>query len=541
VTVYPKPTLGFSANSLVQCFSNHSFTFTNSSTIASGTLSYSWNFGDGSSAVSTASPTKTYSSSGSFKVLLTATSALGCVDTTSKFVKLHPKASLGFSVNNLKQCLKSGATSNSFTFTNSSTFSVGTLTYTWDFGDGLGNTSASTSPTYVYSNAGSFKVVLKSTTPNGCIDTVSKWVVVHPKTTPNFTVNAAKQCLTVNSFTFTNTSSIPSGSYSSSWDLGDGSVAQTTANANRTYSAAGTYKVILTTTSSNNCVDTVSANVVVYPKSTPGFSVNNLKQCLKNNGVNHSFVFTNTSTIASGSISYSWNFGDGSAAVTTTSPSKQYTSAGTYKVVLTVTSNFSCVDTISKWIVVYPQANITFSLNTRNQCLKGNAFAFTNGSSISLGTLSHVWDYGDGSATTTVANGSRTYTTEGVYQVKLKTTSSNGCVDTLSTWVKVYPKPNPSFTVTNTNACLKNNSFTFNNGSTISSGTLTHNWDFGDATTSTSLSPSKSYASVNSYKVTLTTTSNFSCTDTVSKYVKVFSQPTPGISLANRKQCLNNN
>jgi hypothetical protein len=55
---------------------------------------------------------------------------------------LHPKASLGFSVNNLKQCLKSGATSNSFTFTNSSTFSVGTLTYTWDFGDGLGNTSA---------------------------------------------------------------------------------------------------------------------------------------------------------------------------------------------------------------------------------------------------------------------------------------------------------------------------------------------------------------------------------------------------------------
>jgi PKD repeat protein len=208
VTVFPKPVVGFTANNLVQCFTNHTFNFTNTSSISSGTLSYIWNFGDASAAVSTTSPSKTYAASGIYKVLLTTTSSKGCADSISKFVKLHPKATTGFSINNSKQCLKSGLTTNSFSFTNSSSISVGTLTYSWDFGDGLGNTSATASPTYVYSSAGIYKVVLKTTTSNGCDDTISKWVVVYPKTTPSFTVNLLKQCLLGNAFTFTNTSSI---------------------------------------------------------------------------------------------------------------------------------------------------------------------------------------------------------------------------------------------------------------------------------------------------------------------------------------------
>jgi len=53
-------------------------TFTNGSTIASGSISsYNWNFGDGNSSAET-NPTYTYTSPGIFTVVLTATSAQGC-------------------------------------------------------------------------------------------------------------------------------------------------------------------------------------------------------------------------------------------------------------------------------------------------------------------------------------------------------------------------------------------------------------------------------------------------------------------------------
>jgi PKD repeat protein len=64
-------------------------------------------------------------------------------------------------------------------------------------------------------------------------------------------------------------------------------------------------------------------------------------------------AFTNTSTDPeNGALSYSWNFGDGSPADTTASPTHPYAAAGTYTVVLTATDPGGLTDTETQTVTV---------------------------------------------------------------------------------------------------------------------------------------------------------------------------------------------
>ena len=59
--------------------------------------------------------------------------------------------------------------------------------------------------------------------------------------------------------------------------------------------------------------------------------------------------FTNTSTDA---VSYSWDFGDSSPIVTTTSPTHTYTEGGEYTVKLTAINATNVEDSTSKTVTV---------------------------------------------------------------------------------------------------------------------------------------------------------------------------------------------
>lgn len=111
-------------------------------------------------------------------------------------------------------------------------------------------------------------------------------------------------------------------------------------------------------------------------------------------------------------------------------------------------------------------------------------------------------------------------TTSGSYKVVV--TNSSGCTDTSNAVnVTVYPKPTAGFTMNNAIQCLSGNSFVFTNTSSISSGTMTHSWDFGDLTSSTSLSLTKSYTAANNYTVRLVCTSNLACQDSFSTNIVI--------------------
>ncbi len=81
------------------------------------------------------------------------------------------------------------------------------------------------------------------------------------------------------------------------------------------------------------------------------FSANTTNICEGSN-INFTDVSTNTPTF------WSWNFGDGTTAVTTQNPSHTYTNPGTYTVILTAGNSFGQdIETKSNYITVASQAN----------------------------------------------------------------------------------------------------------------------------------------------------------------------------------------
>ena len=125
-----KPTASILLNSdRSQCLNGNSYSFDFSGNAITSGYSASWNFGDGGANATGASVSKTYSTSNTFKIVLSLTNDSGCVDTESYSVFVRPQPTVAFSVNNSNQCFKG----NNFSFTNSSSISSGSLSYVWNF------------------------------------------------------------------------------------------------------------------------------------------------------------------------------------------------------------------------------------------------------------------------------------------------------------------------------------------------------------------------------------------------------------------------
>src|SRR5690606_20885165 len=85
------------------------------------------------------------------------------------------------------------------------------------------------------------------------------------------------------------------------------------------------------------------------------------------------------------------------------------------------------------------------------------------------------------------------------------------------------PKPDFSFG----NICQQE-SATFTNASTISSGLMSYLWDFGNGTISTALNPQVTYTMAGTYDVKLVVTSSYGIRDSVTKQITVYPKPVAG-------------
>ena len=131
-------------------------------------------------------------------------------------------------------------------------------------------------------------------------------------------------------------------------------------------------------------------------------------------------AFTNASTNAT---SYVWDFGDGTETSTEKSPQHTYTSGGTFTVQLTATGDGganSITKTINISDPVGPIANFTFT------GAGGFAPCTVTFSNSSTDATSYVWDFGDGTPTSTATNPTHTFNIGGVFSVTLTATSSVG-------------------------------------------------------------------------------------------------------------------
>ncbi len=499
INVYPVPTANFAGSNV--CLNDQTAFFDQSQVVGGSAFSFAWTFGDGSTDTS-GTPTHTYASAGSYNVTLVVTTPFGCTNTVSKPIQVYDLPTANYVSGDV--CLNSPTL-----FMDASTISSGTITgWSWNLGDG--NSSSAQNPSHFYGTPGTYPVTLEVTSNFGCKTTVVDSVQIFAQPTPLPT--SGTDCVN-NSISFADTSSGPDNIITTyDWDFGGGNTSAL-ANPSYVFTSAGTHTVSLTTTNASGCKATSTVDVTVSPLPIAGF--------LPADGcASSSMTFTNTSTIASGTISgYQWNFGDGTGTSTATNPSYSYSQPGTYTVTLVATSVEGCTDTITHTVIVHPLPVANFLQISAAGC-GPLVVQFTDSSYIATGNvISWFWDFGDGSSSTD-QNPSHTYQTSGTYSVTLTVTSDFGCQNstTFPNIVTVFPGPTAEFQPDPATQSILHPEFNFINQST---GALMYHWTFGDGASSIQFEPNHVYADTGNYMVTLWVVNSYGCRDTVQHPVRV--------------------
>ncbi len=327
--------------------------------------------------------------------------------------------------------------------------------------------------------------------------------------------------------TFTSTSAgVSSISTTYFWNFGNNSNASglNLIVTNTTYTTNGTYTVTLFISSAvPSCSNQISYTINITGAITPTCSL--ISNFASSQGANGLVNFNNTSTGTVGGTTYFWNFGDATNS-TSFSPAHTYTSNGSYTVSLAANNNFtaSCASTKTAVVVVNSicnlAANFTYTMG---------ANGLVNFISTSIGTNSFTnyrWTFGNGIVLSgnNMTSTAQTYTANGTYVVTLKDSTSNpACVSQISQTINIGNVINPCNLSANFSGAGTNGVFNFNNTSTGTSAGVTYLWNFGDATTSPSVSPSHTYTNAGNYTVTLSANNNYSysCVSTKTTVISV--------------------
>lgn len=469
--------------------------FTSTST-GPGTLSYLWNFGDGSTST-LQNPSHIYNSSGSFNISLQVNSSFGCNATVIK----NNEVVIG--ANSTSFSLPAGSTTNTpVSITNNS--SPQPASQTWDFGDGT--TSTAVNPVKTYSTPGTYTVTLTNNYGT-CIFSTSRTILITLKPGMNFTASDSVSCkppLTVNF-----QSNVPDA-ITWYWDFGD-STTSTLQNPSHIYSSYGSFDVRLITTNSNGVSDTLLKPAYIRIKRSD-IKINGLPAdggCLPLT-LNLSSTITTFGTVTS----YQWDFGDG-ANSTQQTPSHTYNTVGQFSLRLIITTSLGCTDTLTTKVKVGTPTTANFSASPLTVCA-GLTVQFTDQSSPNVNEW--LWDFSDGIKSID-KNPSHIFAKPGTYTIILAA-KNNGCGSTITkpSYITVLP---PAADFTALVNCSKNTEFSFTDNS-ISPGTWA--WNFGDGTTSTLQNPPlHNFPGLGSYNVSLTVT-NGGCTNTITKSIKVFTE-----------------
>ncbi len=498
------PTAQFTATPLTACV-GETITFTSTSVTGGAPITlYSFDFGDGSPFGTTQVSTHSYTSPGTYDIILVVTDQNSVADDEVK---------LGFITINANPTAQFTATSNgcslpvSTTFTNQST-TGSNISYAWNFGNG--QTSILQTPGAIsYSTANNYTITLDVTnTTTLCHSSISHTITISDFTT-DFTIPDSACVGTVVSMQDNSSSGVNTWT----WNSGNGiPLTSNLQNPSFTYNTPGTYTVSLNSGNTTSlCSDSQTHQIVIVPKPLPTFTATPTSGCIP-----LPVTFTNTSTSGS---NFTWNYGDGSAVVIGQGPFPHtYTTNGVFIASLTSTGTFGCVSLPTTVIIQTSPPVANFTANPIEGCsplsVHFNNFSFSPSATDPINNW--AWTFNDGNInTSSLQNPTDVIYTTGIYDVTLIVTTLNGCRDTLTRteYIQVGDIDLVDFTNTPVIQCAKS-PVVFTGISVISAthnpDEVTYLWNFGDPIgqgSSTDLSPTYTYpADTGSFDVTFEVT-----------------------------------
>lgn len=373
----------------------------------------------------------------------------------------------------------------------------------WDYGDG--NTDASGK--HVFYTPGIYSVKLTAfSLINNCPFSVTKQIRVIGLPTASFTPSVFSGCEPLE-ISFANSSTSNSNF---DWNFGDMTSNSAQSDPTHVFQNDGTFQVKLTVYDAYGCFsDTSILNIIVHPKPESKFTFPKQKYCHRYDSI----PFTNLSI---GSVGQEWIFGGMSFN------SQNITwlplDSGSFNVILVAESIFGCIDSSQNTIDILPSPISKFQSDKESGC-EDLSVNFTN---MSTNAKQYIWDLSNGTSSVE-KDLSYTFTSPGVYDVRLISLLNNGCPsDTSLKTITVHPRPGADFAIQKDSVCGVPMRVNFINNSI---GNIDNVWSINDVSFSQDPNFINIFNTASTNDIKLIVKNEFLCADTINKTLDIYLQP----------------
>jgi PKD repeat protein len=484
-------------------------------------LSYDWDF-NAEQTASDQNPVITFNTAGTKAVYFAVTTNY-CSDDTLMNVVVEDLPHINYSFTP-----EGGCAPVNVTFDNQTTNAVA---YFWNFGDSYSDIAQS--PEHLYTTLPLtdtiYTVKMIARTSFGCKD--SMWYNIPVLFTPDskFVSDASNTPVcTIDTAIFT---SLTMGAARLQWSFGDGTSGGDSIETHIYQNPDPYFKhfeVALIATAANDCPDTsLSLYVTMYPKPRSKFLYDSVGNC-------HPASVRFYAPIEE-DATYSWDFDDGSTMETTQQDEIDHTFQNTtdgdliYTVKLVTMSQFNCLDSTERPVVIHYQPDADFTLNpnpvqtlkevqvtnlTENKANWGYSWLFLgeqessyNGFQPPVQTFNTYWDI----------------------TVLLIVESEFGCIDTAIHLLDIVPPPAVLDFIPDTLKGCPPLTVHFTDNSEFTD-TTTYLWDFGDRSFSNEVDPVHTFYSAGLTTVILTALSLDGVQLTKDIVIDVFFRPSAAFS-----------
>ena len=514
VSIKPQPQAIFSIDEEVGC-APFNIAISNESQLADA---FDWNYGNGDALQMDTQAAHAYTYAGAdeptdYTLTLTATHALGCVDTTTKTVTVLPEVIAAWS----------GETVGCAPFETVIEYTgTAASTVAWTI-DGAAAASGNAATFELEGAAGSataHTIEIEAVSEYGCAGSAAFEVTVNPTPLVNLSASSDATC----SGDAWNV--VYDAQYADDINLTmDGMGLDLASELEFTSENPGSVDAIstlvLTASTDQGCAAAMAIEHTVHPQVTANFDLP-MSTCSP-----MEVAFNNTSVQATASTT--WNFGDGTTSEAL-NPAHTFEALGTedaqYNVTLVAVNAAGCADTAVHVIEVWGQPEAALNVVEAVGCYPVDV-TFENASA---GHASTAWAYGNGEYSA-IGDSIHTKTffnpTDDlvVYTTQITVSNTHGCATTDAVEVEVGPYLNAQFDVV-AQGCTPVEANIINQ----SEGAAAYIWNFSDGTASSNdENPTHTFVNATgedvTYEVELIAMSAYGCSDTLAVGVEVYATP----------------